>query len=250
MWMFEVVLDDGRSLHAYKHHVTRRYLHLDVECNAWEYQRRQGRPMYREVDLAYVLTEVFATWENLAFAPTAEERALVADVISAARDRGDAAATGGHGERDHRDRHIAHRPSPRARTPRTDQMTEPERRLESDLSALANRLRIDDAFAGELYCALCNSDWLHDDGTEWCGSWRYSAGLVAALRDLSECYLDFYCSSTQAEGTISERVASALAELGWRGTGHGRELRLVDLRTGQSKVWRDGEWVNPDDDAN
>ncbi|MGO9751500.1 MAG: hypothetical protein ACLP8S_00950 [Solirubrobacteraceae bacterium] len=129
-------------------------------------------------------------------------------------------------------------------------MTEGERKLESDLSALANRLRTDDAFADELYCALCNSDWVHDNGTEWSGSWRYSAGVVAELRELGECYLDFYCSPTQAEGTISERVATALAELGWHGTGHGCELRLIDFRTGESKVWRDGEWVDPDDDTN
>jgi hypothetical protein len=96
-------------------------------------------------------------------------------------------------------------------------MDEPERRLESDLSALANRLRTDDAFADELYCALCNSDWRHDDGTEWSGSWRYSAGVMA--------------------------------ELGWHGTGHGSELRLIDFRTGGSKVWRDGQWVDPDDDT-
>jgi hypothetical protein len=129
-------------------------------------------------------------------------------------------------------------------------MTEGERRLESDLSALANRLRADDAFAEELYCALCNSDWRHDDGTQWSGSWRYSAGVVAQLRELGECYLDFYCSPMQAEGTISERVATALTELGWHGTGHGRELRLIDFHTGESKVWRDSEWVDPDDDTN
>ncbi len=29
----------------------------------------------------------------------------------------------------------------------------------------------------------------------------------------------------------------------------GSELRLIDFRTGWSKVWRDGEWVDPDDDT-
>lgn len=128
-------------------------------------------------------------------------------------------------------------------------MTEPARRLESDLSALADRLRTDDAFADELYCALCNADWRHDDGTEWSGSWRYSAGLVADLRELGECYLDFYCSASQAEGTISDRVTHALAELGWHGTGHGTRLWLINPRTGERKFWRDGEWVDPDDET-
>ena len=87
MWMHEVVLDDGRSLHAYKHHDTRRYLHLDTQRNAWAYQRRRGRSMYRQVDLADALTEAFADWEDLSFGPTAEERALIVKVINAARNR-------------------------------------------------------------------------------------------------------------------------------------------------------------------
>jgi hypothetical protein len=85
MWMYEVVLDDGRSLHAYKHHDTRRYLHLDTQRNAWAYQHRQGRSMYHKADLADALTEAFADWDGLAFGPTAEERALIAKVIGAAR---------------------------------------------------------------------------------------------------------------------------------------------------------------------
>ncbi len=88
MWMYEVELDDGRVIHAYKHHDTRRYLHLDTQSNLWVYQHRQGRAMYRNGDLADALIEVFADWESLAFGPTSEERALVATVIGAARNVG------------------------------------------------------------------------------------------------------------------------------------------------------------------
>ena len=119
---------------------------------------------------------------------------------------------------------------------------ETERNLENDLRALADRVRDDDACADELYCALCNADWVHDDGTEWSGSWRYAAGVVATLRDRGEAYLDFYCSPSGAEGTISARVAEAMAALGWHGTGHGAHLRLIDFSTGESKVFIDGEW--------
>jgi hypothetical protein len=87
MWMYEVVLDDGRSLHAYKHHDTRRYLHLDTQRNAWAYQHRRGRSMYGQVDLADALTEAFADWEGLRFGPTTEERTLIVKVIDAARNR-------------------------------------------------------------------------------------------------------------------------------------------------------------------
>jgi hypothetical protein len=45
-----------------------------------------------------------------------------------------------------------------------------DRDLESDLQALADRARRDRAFADELYGALCNADWAHDDGTEWHGT--------------------------------------------------------------------------------
>ncbi|MGH2876473.1 MAG: hypothetical protein ACRDLV_09500 [Solirubrobacteraceae bacterium] len=124
-----------------------------------------------------------------------------------------------------------------------------DRRLEADLVALAGRLRADDAFADELYCALCNADWEHDDGSEWHGSWRYAAGLVADLRELDECYLDFYCSPRCAEGTISERVAVAMAQLGWHGTGQGRRLWLIDFRSGEHMVWADGGWVDPDEES-
>jgi hypothetical protein len=87
MWMYEVVLDDGRSLHAYKHHDTRRYVHLDTHQNAWAYQHRHGRSMYRKVDLADALTEVFAPWGGLASRPSAEESALIAKAIDVARNR-------------------------------------------------------------------------------------------------------------------------------------------------------------------
>ena len=119
---------------------------------------------------------------------------------------------------------------------------ESDRDLEYDLLALAPRARGDRGFADELYCALCNADWVHDDGTEWHGSWRYVADLVAHLRGRGEGYLDFYCSPSGGEGTISEQVAEAMAALGWRGTGHGRPLRLIDFATGESKVLVDGEW--------
>jgi len=134
-------------------------------------------------------------------------------------------------------------------TPETSRTVEHEgeHHLESDIVALAARIRADDAFADELYCALCNTDWQYDDGTEWSGSWRYAAGLVAELRELGECYLDFYCSASGGEGTVSGRVGAAMTELGWHGTGHGTQLGMIDFRTGERKVWIDGEWLDPDD---
>jgi hypothetical protein len=116
------------------------------------------------------------------------------------------------------------------------------RDLEDDLKAIAERTRNDHGFAVELYGALCNASWRHDDGSDWSGTWRYAAGMVADLRGCGEDYLDFYCSG--GEGEITERVATAMAELGWRGVGHGVRLRKIDFRTGRSEVLGDdGEWV-------
>jgi len=95
-----------------------------------------------------------------------------------------------------------------------------DRNLEYDLMQLAPALRDHHGFADELYCALCNTEWAHDDGTEWTGSWRYAAGIVAHLRGRGEDYMDFYCSGGGSEGTISSRVRDALATLGWHGSGH------------------------------
>jgi len=56
MWMFEVELESGLRLHAYKHIETRRYLHLDKEGRAFVYIwpdeiKDEDEPgSYREVD--------------------------------------------------------------------------------------------------------------------------------------------------------------------------------------------------------
>jgi hypothetical protein len=46
MWMFEVELETGTRLHAYKHRWTRRYLHLACDGRAFAYC---GDSRYREV---------------------------------------------------------------------------------------------------------------------------------------------------------------------------------------------------------
>ncbi len=60
MWMFEVELENGVVLHAYKHWETRRYLHLDYAGRAYVYiwdenlaADDDGR--YEEVDLEWLL---------------------------------------------------------------------------------------------------------------------------------------------------------------------------------------------------
>jgi hypothetical protein len=58
MWMFEVTLEDGRRLQAYKHIDTRRYVHLDAEGEALVYV--DGGERYRPHPVSEVLAAVFA----------------------------------------------------------------------------------------------------------------------------------------------------------------------------------------------
>ena len=77
-------------------------------------------------------------------------------------------------------------------------------------------LVMDETFAKNLYAALCNKIWVNDKES-FSASWRYSAGFVAHLRNVSgglnEEYLDFYLSGH--EGTIFPDVLDALTKLGW-----------------------------------
>jgi hypothetical protein len=47
MWMFEVELEDGTRLHAYKHRETRRYLHLSEDDRVFFYEEPD---FYCEID--------------------------------------------------------------------------------------------------------------------------------------------------------------------------------------------------------
>jgi hypothetical protein len=61
IWMGEAELTDGTRVQLYKHHLTRRYLHLDLGGRAFRY-RESGR--YEEVDLERDLAIVFGHQET------------------------------------------------------------------------------------------------------------------------------------------------------------------------------------------
>ena len=46
MWMFEIELDNGNHLHAYKHHSNRRYLHLSARGEAFAFIWKLDDPDY------------------------------------------------------------------------------------------------------------------------------------------------------------------------------------------------------------
>jgi hypothetical protein len=62
MWMYDVELDDGRRVQAYKHIDTRRYVHLDSDGNAF-IDETDGR--YRSISIIELLMRVFARLPGL-----------------------------------------------------------------------------------------------------------------------------------------------------------------------------------------
>lgn len=88
-------------------------------------------------------------------------------------------------------------------------------------AAFRPQVKTDRQLAVEIYCAMCNVAWRHEDGSRFSCSWRTAGGIVADLRNLGEDYLHFYCSGLSddeppvSEGDVTDRVAAALAERGW-----------------------------------
>jgi hypothetical protein len=62
MWMFEVRLGDGRSLQAYKHIDTRRYVHLTADGQAYFYEHPER---YVSIPPWEIFAAVFRTLPGL-----------------------------------------------------------------------------------------------------------------------------------------------------------------------------------------
>lgn len=75
------------------------------------------------------------------------------------------------------------------------------------------KVRESEAYAQNLYAAMCNQDFQRNDvwpvlkNETWSASWRYAGGIVADMRGEGD-YMDWYCSGIR--GGVSE---SELAEM-------------------------------------
>ena len=67
--------------------------------------------------------------------------------------------------------------------------------------------------AADLYRALSNNTWAHQDGTRFAASLRATGDIVAGLRMCGEDYLDWY--GYGGEGRITPEIGQALAGRGW-----------------------------------
>jgi hypothetical protein len=97
-----------------------------------------------------------------------------------------------------------------------------EQRLDENLcSSKIIKLKCrNDAYAQNLYAALCNNRFFKEN-QEWTCSWRMSGGIVADIRNCGEDYLNWYCSGIdnipnyKPEGCVSDEIRKDLLELGW-----------------------------------
>lgn len=103
---------------------------------------------------------------------------------------------------------------------------------------LVEKVRVSDTYAQNLYAAMCNQEWQHQDvwtvltDQTWRSSWRRAGSIVADIRDDGD-YLDWYCSGMMKshpddpvnsaesiehyvpEGTITDEIRGDLDKLGW-----------------------------------
>jgi hypothetical protein len=101
---------------------------------------------------------------------------------------------------------------------------------------ILDKVRATDAYAQNLYAALCNNEFqrlevmpvLRDD--RWSCSWRYAGGIIADMREQGD-YIDWYCSGIGnglgngdedgtkgyvSESVVTDEIRQDLARLGWR----------------------------------
>jgi hypothetical protein len=80
--------------------------------------------------------------------------------------------------------------------------------LEWDLRTtdwILTKARADDAYAQNIYSALCNNGFIKLDvipilkEEEWSCSWRYAGGIVAHMQETGD-YIDWYCSGIRDHG--------------------------------------------------
>lgn len=120
--------------------------------------------------------------------------------------------------------------------------------LEYDLRTcdwMLDKVRNDDAYAQNLYAALCNNEFIKNDvwpvltDKRWHCSWRYAGGILADMRQQGD-YIDWYCSGIREEHNIDDdqfqQMSKEAQELyiirkKYVGEGHVTDEIQTDLKT-------------------
>jgi len=92
-----------------------------------------------------------------------------------------------------------------------------DQKFDDDFCELfTEKLRENNDFGKELWAALANVHWSHEDDpddTALGHSFRSAGSLIASMLHRGH-YMDWYCSTR--DGVVSEHIASKMAEKGWR----------------------------------
>jgi hypothetical protein len=77
---------------------------------------------------------------------------------------------------------------------------------------ILEKVRTDDAYAQNLYAAMCNNDFIKmeivpilrqdPDKDFWSASWRYAGGIIADMQQKGD-YIDWYCSGIRNVGVYA-----------------------------------------------
>jgi hypothetical protein len=78
--------------------------------------------------------------------------------------------------------------------------------------ALGDEMRKRDDLCAQIWSALANVNWTHENGETASYSFRAAGDLVAAIKGSGD-YMDWYCSGPYA--TVSAEIADAMKAEGW-----------------------------------
>jgi hypothetical protein len=127
--------------------------------------------------------------------------------------------------------------------------------LEHDITATAwfcEKVRTNDAYAQNLYAAMCNMRFIKLDVVPilkedyWSASWRAAGGIVARIQGKGD-YMDWYCSGMGGFAALADETDDDAKELFDR-------LRYVpegvvtdEIKEDLKKIgWIPSEWPNND----
>ena len=126
---------------------------------------------------------------------------------------------------------------------------------------ILEKVRADEAYAQNLYAAMCNNGFIKLDvipiltEKEWSCSWRYAGGIIADMRQEGD-YIDWYCSGIRNYDLDSEEDPKELTEE------QKKRLETTDRYVPEGRITREiredlqklgwavapgGDWENFDD---